>query len=142
MTDLQSCKGATSSISRGISAVMSNRTPFQSSFSEASSSQKFISKSEIFRVEESSSTAACEDLILGNSMKDEFSGESTILRCQNHFLLFWIGGLQLLNSPPFLVSHIQCLICSNGEIFYLSSRRRRKTILQNTSSGFTNAWIS
>ena len=52
-------RGATLGISRGISTVISNRPPFQSSYAKASSSQKFISKSENFRVEESSSTAAC-----------------------------------------------------------------------------------
>ena len=41
-------------------------------------SQEFINTSKIFRVEESSSTVACEDLIPGDSMKDEFSGYSTI----------------------------------------------------------------
>ena len=137
----RAARGATSGISRGISVVISNRSPFQSSFSETSSSQKFISKSENFRVEESSSTVACEDLILGDSMKNEFSGDSTIFRCEKHLFLFWIGGLHLLNSLQFLVSYIQYLICPNGEIFYLSSKRRNKTILQNTSSSSTNAWI-
>ena len=99
-------RGATLGISRGIFAVISNRPPFQSSYAEASSSQKFISKLENFRVEESSSTVACEDLIPGNSMKDKFSGDTKILRCQKHLLLFWLGGLHLLNSPQFLVSHI------------------------------------
>jgi len=74
----RSTRGATLGISRGISTVISNRPPFQSSYAEASSSQKFISKSENFRVEESSSTVACEDLIPGDSMKDEFSVESII----------------------------------------------------------------
>ena len=37
-------RGATSGISIGISVVISNRHPFQSSSAEASSSQKFISK--------------------------------------------------------------------------------------------------
>ena len=60
-------RGATLGISKGISAVISNRPPFQSSYAEASSSQKFISKSENFRVEESSSTTACVYPILGDS---------------------------------------------------------------------------
>ena len=38
-------RGAKSGISRGISVVISNRPPFQSYSTEASSSQKFISKS-------------------------------------------------------------------------------------------------
>ena len=41
----RAARGATSGISRGISVVISNRPPFQSSSAEASSSQKFISKS-------------------------------------------------------------------------------------------------
>ena len=60
-------RGATLGISRGISIVISNRPPFQSSSAKASSSQNFISKSENFRVEESSNTVACEDLIPRNS---------------------------------------------------------------------------
>ena len=44
-------RGATSSIPRGISIVVSNRSPFQSSSAEASNSQEFISESENFRVE-------------------------------------------------------------------------------------------
>ena len=92
-------------------------------------------------VEESSSIVGYEDLILGDSMKDKLSGDSKILRCQKHLLLCWLGGLHLLTSLQFLVSHIQYLICLNGEIFYLSSKRRKKTILQNTSTSFMNAWI-
>ena len=38
-------RGATSSIPRGISVVVSNRSPFQSSSVEASNSQEFISES-------------------------------------------------------------------------------------------------
>ena len=49
----RAAREATSGISRGISDVISNRPPFQSSSVEASISQKFISKSENFRVEES-----------------------------------------------------------------------------------------
>ena len=62
-------RGPTSGISRDISTIISNRPPFQSSSAEASSSQKFISKSENFRLEESSSTAACEDLIPSESIE-------------------------------------------------------------------------
>ena len=40
----KAARGATSGISRGISIVISNRPPFQSSSAKASSSQKFISK--------------------------------------------------------------------------------------------------
>ena len=47
----RAARGATLGISRGISIFISNRTPFQSSYAEASSSQKFISKSKKFRVE-------------------------------------------------------------------------------------------
>ena len=67
----RAARGATSGISRGISAVISNRPPFQYSSAETSSSQKFISKSENFTVEESSGTVACEDLICGDSIKDD-----------------------------------------------------------------------
>ena len=37
-------RGDTSGISKGISTIISNRTPFHSSYAEASSSQKIISK--------------------------------------------------------------------------------------------------
>ena len=47
----RAARGGTSGISRGISAFISNRPPFQSSSTEASSSQNFISKSKKFRVE-------------------------------------------------------------------------------------------
>ena len=63
----RAARGATLGISRGISVVVSNRPPFQSSSTEASSSQKFISESENFRVEESSSIVACKDPIPGDS---------------------------------------------------------------------------
>ena len=63
-------RGATLGIFRGISTVISNRTPFQYSYAKASSSHKFISKSENFRVEESSSTAACEYLIPSDSIEE------------------------------------------------------------------------
>ena len=63
----RAAKGATSGISRGISAVISNRPPFQSPSTETYNSQEFIIESENFRVEESSSTTACVDPILGNS---------------------------------------------------------------------------
>ena len=66
----RSARGATSGISRGISVFVSNKPPFQSSSTEASRSHKFISKSENFRVEESSSTAGCEDLIPGDSIEE------------------------------------------------------------------------
>ena len=56
-------RGATSGISRGISTVVSNRPPFQSSSTEASTSQEFMSEPENFRVEEYSSTIACENII-------------------------------------------------------------------------------
>ena len=52
-------RGATS----GISVVISNRPPFQYSSAETYNSQEFIIESENFRVEESSSTAACVDPI-------------------------------------------------------------------------------
>ena len=91
-------KEATSGISRNISAIISSFETYKS--------QEFINTSGNFRVEESSSTIACEDLILGDSMKDEFSGNSTILICQKHLLLFWLGVLHLLTSLSFLVSHI------------------------------------
>ena len=71
--------GATLGISRGISIVISNRPPFQSSYAEASNSHKFICKSENFRVEESSSTTACEDLIPGNSIEELWLCEGLIL---------------------------------------------------------------
>ena len=71
-------RGATLGISKGILAVISNIPPFQSSYDEASSSQKFRSKSENFRVEESSSTAACEDLILGDSIEELWFREGLI----------------------------------------------------------------
>ena len=63
-------KEATSSISRDIPAIISSTETFDS--------QNFISKLENFRVEESSTSVACEDLIPSDSMKDEFSGNSTI----------------------------------------------------------------
>ena len=74
----RAARGATSGISRGISAVISNRPPFQSYFAEASSSQKFINKEENFRVEESSSTVACEDLIPGYSIEEPWLHEGII----------------------------------------------------------------
>ena len=46
-------RGDTSSISRGIFVVVSNRPPFQSSSTKASSSQIFINKLENLRVGES-----------------------------------------------------------------------------------------
>ena len=58
---------ATSGISRGISAVISNRPPFQNPYAETYNSQEFIIESENFRVEESSSTATCLGPILGDS---------------------------------------------------------------------------
>ena len=61
----RSTRGATSGTSRGISYVVSNRPPFKSSSTEASSSQKIISESENLKVEESSSTSAFIDLIPG-----------------------------------------------------------------------------
>ena len=91
-------KEATSGISRDISTIISSAETFKS--------QEFINTLENFRVEESLRTIACEDLIPGDSMKDEFSGDSTIFRCQNHLLLFWLEGLHLLTSIQFLVSHI------------------------------------
>ena len=60
-------RGATSSTSIGVSLVTSNRTPFKSSSTEASSSQKFISESENLKVRESSSTFSCVDPVPGNS---------------------------------------------------------------------------
>jgi hypothetical protein len=48
----------------------------------------------------------------GDSMKDRFSGDSTIFKCQKHLQLFWLGGLHLLTSLQFLVSHIQFLSSS------------------------------
>ena len=66
----RAARGATLGISRCISSVISNRPPFQYSYAEASSSQNFISKSKKFRVEESSSTIACEDLIPGDSIEE------------------------------------------------------------------------
>ena len=44
--------------------------PFQSSYTKASSSHNFISESEKFRVEESSSTVAYEDIIPGDSIEE------------------------------------------------------------------------
>ena len=58
---------ATSGISRGISAVISNRPPFQSPSVETYNSQEFIIESKFFRVEEYSSTVAYVDPILGDS---------------------------------------------------------------------------
>ena len=72
-------RGATLGISRGISTVISNRPPFQSSYAEASISYKFISKSENFRVEESLSTATCEYLIPGDSIEELWLHEGLIL---------------------------------------------------------------
>ena len=63
-------KEATSGISRDIFAIISSAETFKS--------QEFINTSENFRVEESSSTVACEYLIPSDSMKDKFSGDSTI----------------------------------------------------------------
>ena len=91
-------KEATSGISRNISAIIS--------FAKTLNSQEFINTSENSRVWASSSTVPCEDLIPGDSMKDEFSGDSIILGCQKHLLLFWLKGLHLLTSLSFLVSHI------------------------------------
>ena len=71
-------RGDASIISRGIFDVISNRPPFQSSYVEASSSQKYMSKSKKFRVEESSSTAVCEDLILDNSIEELWLREGLI----------------------------------------------------------------
>ena len=51
----------------GISVVISNRPSFQSLSAETYNSQEFIIESENFRVEESSSTTACLDPILGDS---------------------------------------------------------------------------
>ena len=65
----RAAKEATSGISRDISTIISS--------GETLKSQEFINTSENFGVEESSSIVACEDLIPGNSMKDEFSGDST-----------------------------------------------------------------
>ena len=65
----RSTRGAASGTSRGISFVVSNRPPFKSSSTEASSSQKFISESENLRVGESSSTIACVDPIPGKSTR-------------------------------------------------------------------------
>ena len=50
---------ATSGISRNIFAIISSVETYKS--------QELINTSENFRVEESSSTVACEDLILGDS---------------------------------------------------------------------------
>ena len=63
----RAAREATSGISRGISAVISNRPPFQSPSAETYNSQEFIIESENFRVEEYSSTAACLGPILGDS---------------------------------------------------------------------------
>ena len=63
----RSARGATSSTSRGISPIVSNRTPFKYSSTEASSSQKFISESENLKVGESSSNFACVYPFPGNS---------------------------------------------------------------------------
>ena len=65
----KSAREATLGISRGISAVISNIPPFQSSFVETYNSQEFIVESENFRVEESSSTASCIYPIPGDSTK-------------------------------------------------------------------------
>ena len=89
---------ATSGISRYIYVVRANIPPFQSPSAETYKSQEFLIESKKFRVEESLSTAACEYLIPSDSMKEEFSGDSTIFRCQKHLLLFVIGGLHLLTS--------------------------------------------
>ena len=59
-------KEATLGISRNISAIISSAETYKY--------QEFIKTLENFRVDESSSTIACEDLILSDSMKDEFSG--------------------------------------------------------------------
>ena len=63
----RAARGATSGIARGFSPVVSNRYPFQSSSAEASNSQEFIGELGNFRVEESSSTAACIDPIPSDS---------------------------------------------------------------------------
>ena len=72
-------KEATSGISRDISTIISSAETFKS--------QEFIDTSENFRIEEFSSIVACEDVIPGDSMKDEFSGDSEILRCQKNLLI-------------------------------------------------------
>ena len=61
-----SARGVVSSASIGISPIVSNKTLFKSASTEASSSQKFISESENFKVGESSSTFSYVDLVLGN----------------------------------------------------------------------------
>ena len=61
---------ATSGISRNIPAIISSAKTYKY--------QEFINTLENFRVEESSSIVACEDLISSDSMKDEFNGNSTI----------------------------------------------------------------
>ena len=63
-------QNTTSRISRNISTIISSAETYKS--------QEFINTSENFRVEESSSTFACEDLIPDDSMKDEFNANSTI----------------------------------------------------------------
>ena len=75
-------KEATLGISRNISTIIY--------FAETFNSQEFINTSENFRVWVSSSTVACEDLILHDSMKDELSGDSKILTCQKNLFLFWL----------------------------------------------------
>ena len=62
----RAAREATLGILRGISTV---RPPFQSSYVETYNSQEFIIESENFRVEESSSTAACLDPIPGDSIE-------------------------------------------------------------------------
>ena len=63
----RAAREATSGISRIISALISNRPPFKSPSTETYNSQEFIIESENFRVEESSSTAACLHPIPGDS---------------------------------------------------------------------------
>ena len=54
----RAARGATSGISRDISAVRANRLSFQSHSAETYKSHEFLIESENFRVEESSSTTA------------------------------------------------------------------------------------
>ena len=55
----RAAREATSGISRGISVFISNRPPFQFPSAKTYNSQEFINTLENFRVEGSSSTAAC-----------------------------------------------------------------------------------
>ena len=65
----RAARGATSGISKGISTVISNIPPFQSSSAETYSSQEFIIELKNLRVEEYSNIAAYEYLILGDSIE-------------------------------------------------------------------------